>query len=338
MHKLSTVMCAAVALAAMGLPSCMPVAGDKQAHPDQLYIEVSALGGLDYFHDHRLGMKHAGEALGVQTDYVGPLGYDMALMADALEQAIARKPAGLVVVGFDASLIPIIDKAVAAGIPVVTVDGDLPGSRRVAFVGVDEVKAGYEVGKKLAQIVGKGKVALLYKPGQPNLEERRQGFKQAIAENTQIELVAEGNTQSDPIKAAQATSSLLQLHPDLAGFGCIEVDGSVGSAVAVKEAGKAGQVKIVVLDHSRQTIQYIQDGVIQAGVARQTALMPFHAVQILYGLRNNTQRISSDKARPGIGGVPKSVDVGVVIIDKDNCSNFVRSRPGRPATGPGSQE
>ena len=338
MRKRSSLLYTAVALAAMALLPCMPVAGQKQAHPDQLYIEVSALGELDYFHEHKLGMKQAGEALGVQTDYVGPRDYDMAAMVAALEQAIARKPAGLVVVGFEPSLNPIVDKAVAAGIPVVTVDGDLPGSKRIAFVGTDEVKAGYEVGKKLAHLVGKGKVALLYKPGPPGLEERRKGFEQAIHDSPGVDLVEVGDTRGLPEVGTQVARAMLQKHPDLAGFGCVEPAGVSGAPIAVKEAGKAGRVKIVAMDRHSETLQNIHDGVIQATVARQTALMPFYAVQILYDLRNNPRGISTDNARPGISGVPKSVDVGVVIIDKDNCSNFVRSRPCRPATQPQAQE
>ena len=44
---------------------------------DQLYIEVSALGSLDYFYDHKMGLQEAGKAMGVKTEYVGPAEYDM---------------------------------------------------------------------------------------------------------------------------------------------------------------------------------------------------------------------------------------------------------------------
>ena len=47
---------------------------------DQLYVEVSALGNIDYFYDHKLGMKLAGEVLGVRTEYMGPAEYDMPAM------------------------------------------------------------------------------------------------------------------------------------------------------------------------------------------------------------------------------------------------------------------
>ena len=85
--------------------------------------------------------------MGVKTEYVGPAEYDMSAMVTAFEQAIARKPAGIIVVGFESSLNAIVDKAVDAGIPIVTVDADLPGSKRVAFVGTGNFQAGYEGGK-----------------------------------------------------------------------------------------------------------------------------------------------------------------------------------------------
>ncbi|MGD0090185.1 MAG: substrate-binding domain-containing protein, partial [Planctomycetota bacterium] len=123
--------------------------GAKKAASQQLYIEVSALGSLDYFYDHKLGMKMAAGALGVQTDYVGPGDDDITgAMVMSFEQAIARKPDGIVVVGFEPSLNALVDKAVDAGIPVVTVDADLPGSKRVAFVGTGNFQAGFQGGKK----------------------------------------------------------------------------------------------------------------------------------------------------------------------------------------------
>ena len=81
-------------------------------HSDQLYIQVSALSNLDYFYDHQLGCRMAGEELGVRTEYVGPADYDMTAMIAAFEQAIAKKPNGIVCVGFEDTLGPIIDKAV----------------------------------------------------------------------------------------------------------------------------------------------------------------------------------------------------------------------------------
>jgi ribose transport system substrate-binding protein len=264
--------------------------------------------------------------MGVRTEYLGPSDYDMAAMVTVLEQAVARRPNGLVVVGFEPSLNAVVDKAAAAGIPVVTVDADLPGSKRVAFVGTGNWRAGFEGGKKLAALVGgHGKVALMTKPGQSNLEERIKGYQDALAK-TDIQVVQVADTQSDPTVAAQAAASLLQKYQDLAGIACVEAAGGTGAATAVKEAGKVGKVKIVAMDRGNDVLEYIKDGVISATVAQQTALMPFYAVQILYNLNNYKIPISSDNAKAGISGTPETIDTGVIIIDQTNYEYFMRKR------------
>src|SRR5439155_2243475 len=96
----------------------------------ELYVEVCALTQLPYFIDHRLGMEAAGRELGVRAEFVGPADFDMTAMIATLEQTLARKPAGILVVGFDAALKPAIDRAVESGVPVITLDSDVPGSKR----------------------------------------------------------------------------------------------------------------------------------------------------------------------------------------------------------------
>ncbi|HET6439136.1 MAG TPA: hypothetical protein VFG59_13800, partial [Anaeromyxobacter sp.] len=57
-------------LAALAAIASLPA--HAKAPKDQLYIEVSALGNLDYFYDHKMGMEMVGKELGVKTEYVGP--------------------------------------------------------------------------------------------------------------------------------------------------------------------------------------------------------------------------------------------------------------------------
>jgi ribose transport system substrate-binding protein len=291
-----------------------------------LYVEVSALGNLDYFYDHKLGMELAGKVLGVRTEYVGPAEYDMTAMITAFEQTLAKKNLkGVVVVGFEPALVPIINKAVDSGIPVVTVDADLPQSKRVAFVGTGNYQAGYEGGRKLASLIGRtGKVALMTKVGQSNLEERIRGYRAALGQYDQIEIVQIVDTQSDAIVAAQVATAVLRKHPDLAGLGCVEAAGGVGAATAVREANLIGKVKIVAMDRGNDVLGLIREGTISATVAQQTALMPFYAVQILRQLNSQDIPITSDNARAGVSGVPSYVDTGVVIVDKSNYEYFMR--------------
>jgi ribose transport system substrate-binding protein len=180
-------------------------------------------------------------------------------------------------------------------------------------------------GKKLVELIGgTGKVALMTKVGQPNLEERIAGYKKALSESPNVKLVQVVDTQSDVGVAAQAASSLLQKYPDLAGIGAVELASGTAAPTAVKEAGKAGKVKIVAWDRSNDILQAIQDGSISASVAQQTALMPFYAVQILYNLYNHPVPISTDNQKAHVSGVPAVVDTGIIIVDQSNCQYFTR--------------
>lgn len=106
-----------------------------KAVSDEEYIYVSCMGNLEFFNAHKFGWKWAGERLGVKTTYVGPSEYDLDAMVAAFDQAIARQPKGIVVFAVEPALTPQINKAVEAGIPVVTILGDLPDSKRLTFVG-----------------------------------------------------------------------------------------------------------------------------------------------------------------------------------------------------------
>ncbi len=292
---------------------------------EQLYIEVSAAGGTEYWSDHKLGLKQAGDALGVQTEYLGPATYDLEAMATALEQAIAKKPQGLLVAGFEPILVPVINKAVDAGIPVVTVDADLPESKRTAFVGTGNYQAGLVSGKlAAAALQGKGKVVVTSMPGAHNLQERVRGVRDALSATPGIEIVQVLDTQGDTIAITQKCVAVLQQHPDLAAFVAVEAIGGVGAATAVREADRVGKVKIIAMDRSNDVLQGVRDGIIDATLVQQTALMPQYGLEILYNLYNHPMPISRDNQKAGVTGAPTLIDTGVLVVDRHNCEWFLR--------------
>ena len=228
------------------------------------------------------------------------------------------------VIGFDPALKPAIDKIVDGGTPLVTLDAEVYGSKRKTFLGTGNYNAGRVGGKMLANLIGgKGKVAVLLKVGQSNLEERLQGYKDEFAQNfPDIELVQIIDDQSDSAKAADALKAVLQRVPDLAGVGCVDAVGGVGSATAAKELGLDGKLKIVSMDRDDGTLKFIQDGVINASVAQKSALMTFYGTLLMDGLKYNPVPIVSDNKAAGIVPMPEAVDTGVVVINKDNAKYF----------------
>ena len=294
--------------------------------PNELYIHVSCYGSLDYFYDHKVGTELAGEILGVQTEYVGPAGYDMDAMVTAFEQAIAKNPAGIIVFGADDTLASVIDKASDAGIPVVCVDGDVASSKRVAFVGTGHFNAGVMGAKALVEAIGgKGQVAIMTTPGQSHLEQRIEGYMSVLDEYPDIEVVQIGDTQTDPTVAAQAAAAIIQKYPDLVGIACVEAAGGQGALTAVKEAEKVGQIKIISMDRGSDVLEAIKEGSVTATTVQQTALMPLYAMEILYNLRHYAIPITTDNKKAGMTGTPVSIDTGCVIVNADNVEYFVRA-------------
>jgi ribose transport system substrate-binding protein len=236
------------------LAACAPQAAATQAPAAQapadtskeLYIYVSAMGNLEYFNAHKYGWAWAGKALGVQAEYVGPAEIDANAEAVALDQAIARKPAGIAVFAWDPVLTPGINKAMDAGIPVVTICGDAPDSKRIAFIGSSQEQLGLIGGMHVAEALGgKGKVAILSLPGTQMFDEREQGFRDAFAKDPDIEVVQVGDTKADIAVAVSTAKAILQAHPDLAAFVGTDSTAGMGAATAVKEAGLVGKVLTV---------------------------------------------------------------------------------------------
>lgn len=298
---------------------------DTGNYSDELYIEVSANSAESYFADHKLGMEMAGKELGVQTQYVGPSDYDLNAMIEAFEAAIAQKPDGIVVVGFDNSLGPIIDKAWESGIPVVTVDADVPNSDRLAFIGTGNISAGEIGGNYVVEQLGeKGKVAFMLRPGQSNLEDRITGYKNVFAEYPDIEIVQTVDTQDNVTVAAEAASTLLQQYPDLDAIICADSTGGTGAATAIKEAGKEGEILVVAFDRNSDTVENIQNGVISASIVQQTALMPYYGVQVLMNYNHSKVEITTNNEEAGLTGIPVNIDTGCVMMTQDNVEYFVR--------------
>ena len=85
-----------------------------------------------------------------------------------------------------------------------------------------------------------------------------------------------------------------------------------------------GRVKIVAMDRDNSVLKYIEQGIIQATVAQQTALMPIYAVAMLYQLNHLEVPIATDNAAARVPGVPGTIDTGVIIVDQGNYKFFLR--------------
>jgi ribose transport system substrate-binding protein len=296
----------------------------KTAAGDEEYVLVAVSVGNAYWIDARDGFNDAAKELGVRGVFTGPQGSDVKQQVDTIETAITRGVKGLIVVPAEPeAVIPSINRAIAAGIPVITQDTDSPKSQRFTFIGTGNFEAGRLGGELLAkEIGGRGEVAFLTIPGQWNLEERRRGYEAALAKYPEIKIVALGNDQAEESQAASQAKSILQAHPNLAGFGCVDAAGGAGAAVAARDAGKKGKLKIIAMDRNEATLDFIEQGFIQASLAQRSYTMAYLGLRMLHDLNHDRIKMVPDWRKAKTCPLPALVDTGAVVITPENVQAF----------------
>jgi ribose transport system substrate-binding protein len=315
-------------LAGCAKPSAAPAAGAQgtafQASADEEYIAVACMGNLEYFSAHKFAWKWIGDKLGVKTSYIGPAEYDVPGEIAALDQAIARKPAGIALFGVEPSLKPGIDKAVEAGIPVVTYSGDVPDSKRSTFVGTNQHELGFFGGKKLAEVLGgKGDVAILSIPGVGMFDDREKGYRDAFAASPGIKVVQTGDTKADTVTAINAAKAIMQRFPNLQAFACTDSTGGIAAATAVSEAGKAGQIKIVSMDRNSDVLEKVKEGVVTGTIAQGDVPEMVWCMMVLFSRRHFDPPLSSDNRAANVLAEPENIFTSVSWVDKSNVQYFL---------------
>lgn len=289
------------------------------------YEYLTQLASIDFFTDAKNGLEAAERDFGVETRFSGPTTVDLPALLQAIDQAIARKPDGIMILGWDAALIPSINKATEEGIMVAVNTADLPESDRLFFVGANNTAWGVEMGKALKEAIGDtGEILVVRDPSLGNVAERLDGLKAAIADTPGITIVADVNDRSDTEQAAQAVSSALLANPNVTAV--VALDGVAGPAVAtaVREAGLNDKVKVIAVNRDAAVLKAIEEGSITVAFAEHPQVEAYTAIQLMQNAKCGSLQISNDDESAGVAALPFSVDTGVSKITKDNVEFFAR--------------
>lgn len=279
----------------------------------RIAIVPKALTG-EYWVRCQRGAQAAAKQFGVELLFVGPSAEtEVDKQIDIVENLLTRGVDAIGISPCDGkALTATIDRAIAKGVPVVTVDSDAPKSKRLAYIGTDNEKGGELAGQQLAKLMGgKGKVLIINGvPGAENLMQRIKGFKRAIVKFPQIQIVSEQACQSDQILALNIAENALTAHPDLGGIFGVNAPGAPGAAQAVKAAGKGGKVKIVGFDALPDTLRFCAEGVVQAIIEQRPYRMGYLAVRYLKDALEGKK-------------IPRLVDTGVDIITPQKAKQLL---------------
>lgn len=305
--KRLTIVCIVVMMV-IGLLATAPALGAKKLH----FVFVTPLVANPYWDVVERGVKDAAKELGVQADYVGPTKLDLNEMLDFVETAIAQKVDGIGSMALNAdAFAPVVAEAKKRGIPFVFVDTDAPKSQRDAYMGTDNVTAGKALGEAVAKFKkGKAKIGLMTGAlDQPNLNQRIDGFKQAISKYPGMKIVVLESDMSDLQLCIQKAEAMLQAYPEIDTLVGVEGFGAPGLGRVVKEAGKVGKITVFGFDDLPDTVDFIKEGVVQGTVVQRQYMMGYLAIKNLYKLANGEK-------------IPEITDTGVIVVTKENVDTY----------------
>jgi len=243
---------------------------------------------------------------------------------------VAGKPAGILVAVANSKLMaPEIDAAIAAGIPVITIDSDSPESKRLYFIGTNNFEAGKLGGRRVAsRLNGKGNVVFFTNPGQPNLDERLKGYQDILEDYPGIKTVEVFDIKADPGTALdQAAVYLARTGPaKVDAFICLDSRSGSNVAEAFKRRSVTDRV-LIAMDVDTDTLQLVGDGTIDSTIAQKPYTMAFLGLKALDDVHHYPVKpLSGDYFLDPNSPYPAFVDTGVALVDKTNLDPLLRKQ------------
>ncbi len=320
MRKVSMVAALAVA-GAMALGA--------QAANAEGKIKIGFLPGVvdPFYQVMQIGVEQAAKDLGIEVVTQVPPTWGVEAETPILNAMIARGDLNYIItapVDKDQMVAP-LQAAVDAGIKVITVDTFLGDGNYVtgkvtfpiSYIGSDNVEGGRIAARGLAKALG-GKGSVYINSTNPNVssvEGREAGFKEVMAkEFPGITVYGPDYNLDDMNKAQQQTSAILEQHPDLGGVFGTNVFSAQGAGTAVVNAGLGGHVQVVAYDATKAAIELMDNGVVSLVLAQKPFDMGYLAVEFAL----------ADAA--GVTSLPRRVETGFAIIDKDNVKDPAYAR------------
>jgi simple sugar transport system substrate-binding protein len=254
----------------------------KSGEPLQLYVSYHDVSN-EFAPQIKAGVARAGEADKADAHFIGPVGADADKQISEIE-ALMNKMDGLAIssVSTDA-LAPLINRVMAAGIPVVTFNTDNPRSNRLAFAGQDLVQSGREAGKLMGKVLnGKGTVIIttIDAAAQWSID-RERGAREALAGLPGVKVIQTINTGTDPQKIYAAIENAVLAHPNVDGVLSLECCSTPAAGTWVQRNNATGRVKVVGFDLLDQTVDLVKAGAIQATIDQAPERQGFEAVDML---------------------------------------------------------
>lgn len=270
----------------------------------------------DFWNAVLAGARRAAEEEGgVEITWTGPEREgDRERQIQIVEDFVVKRASGLVLAPGDSrALVPVVERAAEAGIPVVIIDSGIDTERVVSFVATDNYQGGVIAAKRMGELLqGRGRVAVLkYMAGSASTTAREQGFMETLAKQfPQIE-IADHRYGMDTVETAlSAAEDVLTRHQDLDGMFACNESTARGALRALESQGRAGPagVKLIGFDASEPLLEGLRAGRIDSLVVQNPFRMGYDGVRAV---------VAKVRGR----AVERRVDTGVELVTAANLES-----------------
>jgi simple sugar transport system substrate-binding protein len=261
------------------------------------------------------GAQQAAKDMCVHVTIQAPDTFDMVKMANLIDAAVATKPDGLVVsIPDPAALGPSIKRAMAAGIPVISVNSGSDVAQALGVlvhVGQTEYEAGLGGGQKMGAAGAKHTLCVNHEVGNAALDTRCKGFSNGMAKTGGTVKVL-GVNPADPNAVKQRIEASLTADPSIDSIITLEPLVATSALQALTDLNKVGQIKLATFDLSTDVLQAIQSGKMVFAIDQQQYLQGYLPIVLLTLYRTNLNTIANPVLLTGPG-----------FVTKDNASKII---------------
>ena len=266
---------------------------------------------IPVFNYARIGAERAAAELGnVRIEWRAPDSADQLRQKEILESFITQRVDGIAISALNGDfLTDTINRAIDAGIPVVTWDSDAPKSKRIAFYGVDDMESGRIMGREAIKLLGgKGKVAIITSVGATNLQQRLDGVREALATAPGIQIAEIYDIKEDVVRCSEIIATGTRRYPDLAAW--IAVGGwpvFTRNALAAVDPAKT---KVISFDTVESGLALLREGKVQVLLGQKYFGWGSETVKLLHGIKN--------------GRMPPTpiINSGVDVVTRENVDAY----------------
>jgi len=291
--------------------SAPPAGGGGAAKPKLRFAVMPKSLDLPVFNYARTGAERAARELGnIEVIWRAPETADQLRQKEILESFITQRVDGIAISCTNGDfLTATIDKAVAAGIPVVTWDADAPASKRLAFYGVDDKAAGRIMGEEAVRLLGgKGEVAIITSVGAVNLQRRLEGVKEVLAQHPDVKVIEVFDIKEDAVRCSEIIASATNRYPKLAAW--ISVGGWPVFTRNALTAVDPARTKFISFDTVPPALDLLREGKVQVLLGQKYFGWGSESVKLLADIK---------AGRPPASPV---IDSGVDLVTAANVDQY----------------